>query len=234
MDKKDNLYIKFGYWSALICIVTFVLFTICYIAILMINPLYIWTNITDYASYTQQTNQMWKYLAQFSMMVFGISYLVLLSSIFEYASENKKILARVSLYFGIIFTMLISIHYFVQLSTVRVNILRGNLEGLQHFLQSNPTSAISSINMLGWTLFLGLSSLFIAPVFTKEKLERIIMYSFLANGIICIIGGIAYIFDLVVLVFLCMNIGMGIAVLIASIALFTLFRRLEKREVPSV
>jgi hypothetical protein len=220
-----NLAYNIGYWSALVCASSFIIFTICYISILAVNPVFIWTNVTDFAAYTHKNTQLFKYIAQLMMIIFGVSYTILLGSIFEYTQERKKILARLSIYFGIIFAMLISIHYFIQLSTVRINIFKGNLQGLEQFIQSNPSSAISAINMLGWSLFLGLSSLFIAPVFSNSRLERIIHYAFIANGVICITGGIGYIYDITVLVFLSMNFGMGAALLVATISLSILFKR---------
>jgi hypothetical protein len=220
-----NLAYNIGYWSALVCASSFIIFTICYISILSVNPVFIWTNVTDFAAYTHKNTQLFKYIAQFMMIIFGVSYTILLGSIFEYTQERKKILARLSIYFGIIFAMLISIHYFIQLSTVRINIFKGNLQGLEQFIQSNPSSAISAINMLGWSLFLGLSSLFIAPVFSNSRLERIIHYAFIANGVICITGVTGYIYDITVLVFLSMNFGMGAALLVATISLSILFKR---------
>ena len=159
------------------------------------------------------------------MIVFGVAYIILLSSIHDYVVEDKKLLAKISIYFGVIFTTLISINYFIQLSAVRLNILKRQIDGLGQFVQSNPTSGIAAINMLGWSVFLGLSSMFIAPIFSGNGLEKIIKLSFLANGFICILGGIGYVFDIVLLVFLSMNLGMGISLLVGTTSLFLWYRR---------
>lgn len=58
----------------------------------------------------------------------------------------------------------------------------------------------------------GLSSIFIAIIF-------------LGNGLICILGGFAYLLNLVLLVFLCTNLGMGIWFLVALIALTVWFKK---------
>jgi FtsH-binding integral membrane protein len=91
----------------------------------------------------------------------------------------------------------------------------------------NPVSAIAAVNLLGWTLFFGLSSLFIYPVFGNSSLEKVLKYSFLANGIFCIIGAIGYILNIPVLQLLFFN-GMGIAVIIIGITSSLLFGKLEK------
>lgn len=231
--KMNRLSAKLGYWSALVCLITFIVFTVCFVAIAIVNPLFTWTNLSDFVTYTQNNNQLFKYIAQFSMLIFGAAYVVMLAGIYDYTPEDKKILTRISIYFGILFAALVGINYFVQISAVRLDLLKGQLTGLEQFVQSNPTSGIAAINMLGWSLFLGLSSIFIAPVFAGGKLEKVIKYAFLVNGIICLLGGVGYVFDIVALVFFCMNFGMGGALMVAMIALCMLFRKLDKASTPS-
>ncbi len=99
------------------------------------------------------------------MLLFGPAYVLLLCAIYGLAGDEKRVLARVSLCFGVAFAALTGIHYFVQLSAVRLSISRGETQGLEQIVQANPLSAFSAINMLGWTFFLGSSSLFVAPLF---------------------------------------------------------------------
>lgn len=104
----------------------------------------------------------------------------------------------------------------------------GETAGLEQAVRANQYSAMSAVNMLGWTLFFGLSSLFIAPVFSGRGLERVIRIAFLLNGACRLLGGVGYALDIVALVFLTINFGMGGAVLAASIALCILFRRMHR------
>lgn len=227
----NRLSINLGFWSALLSAATFIIFTICFVAILLVNPLFIWTDFADYVAYNNANNQFFKHLAQFMMLLFGLLYVVLLNSIHDYAQDEKKTLSRISLTFGAIFAALIGIHYFLQISVVRSNLEAGQLGGLEQFIQGNPRSAVSGINMLGWSVFLGLSSLFIAPVFSGGHLEKVISYSFLANGVFMLLGAAAFVFDITVLLFLVMNIGMGAAVLLFTISLSVLFGRMGKTAV---
>jgi hypothetical protein len=224
-----SLSIKLGYWASLICISTFVVWTICFVAIFKINPIFQWTNLADYITYTSNYNQSFKYLAQFTMLLFAPAFLIMLHSIDDYASEDKKILSRISVSFATIFAACISIHYFVQVSSVRLSIAKGQIAGLEQFIQSNPISGIAGINMVGWTFFFSLSCLFIAPIFTGSRLNKVIKYAFISNGIICILGGIGYVFDNIILILLTLNFGMGAATLTATIALLIFFRRLSLR-----
>lgn len=64
-------------------------------------------------------------------------------------SPGKKLLARIGIDFGLAFAVLTGINYFVQLSAVRLSLLKGELQGLEQIVQANPISGISAINMLG-------------------------------------------------------------------------------------
>ncbi len=224
-----SLSVKLGYWASLVCIATFIIWTVCFVAIFKINPIFQWTNLADYIAYTKNYNQGFKYLAQSAMLVFAPVFLIMLHSINAYAPEDKKILSKISISFGTIFAACISIHYFVQISSVRLSIAKGHIAGLTQFIQSNPTSGIAGINMVGWTLFFSLASLFIAPIFTGSRLNKVIKYALIANGIVCLLGGIGFVLDNVALIFLTINLGMGAATLTATIALFMFFRRLQKQ-----
>jgi hypothetical protein len=102
------------------------------------------------------------------------------------------------------------------------------VDGLVQVVQANPGSAVSAVNMLGWSLFLGLSSLFVAPIFSGSRLALVIKLAFLSNGIFCLLGGIGYVFGWLLLLFLSINIGMGGAVMTATVALSILFARSKK------
>jgi hypothetical protein len=222
-----SLSIKLGYWAAMICIATFVIWTVCFVAIFKVNPIFQWTNLADYVRYAENYNQGFKYLAQSAMLLFAPAFLIILHSINEYAPEDKKILSKISISFGTIFAACISIHYFIQISSVRLSIVKGQIAGLEQFIQSNPISGIAGINMVGWTLFFSLASLFIAPIFTGNRLNKVIKNTLIINGIICILGGIGFVLDNIIIIFLTMNLGMGAATLTATIALLIFFKRLS-------
>ena len=176
--------------------------------------------------FANQRSQILQHIARFAMLLFGPLYVVLLNCIYEHTPQEKRLLARIGIDFGLAFAVLTGINYFVQLSAVRLSLLKGELQGLEQIVQANPISGISAINMLGWTLFLGLSSLFIAPVFSGSKLEKAIGMAFLVNGLCCLLGGLGYIFDILILIFLTINFGMGGAILTAAILLCIFYKKL--------
>ena len=219
---------KIGFWSAILLALTFIIWIVCFVEIAMTSPLFYWTNLPDYITFFQTNSQTFQNIAKFFMLLFGPIYVVFINSFYDYASDEKKVLVRLSLLFGIAFAVLSSLHYFVQLTSVRLNIEHGQFAGLEHFVQANPNSIMTSIDMLGWTLFLGLSSLFIFPIFTGDRLNKIIRYAFIANGFSCILAGIGYVFQIDLITFLFVNLGVGGAVLTLTIASIKLFKRWEK------
>ena len=89
---------------------------------------------------------------------------------------------------------------------------------------------MTSIAMLGWTLFLGLSSFFIFSIFKGDGLQKILIFAFIFNGVCCILAGVGYILQIDLLTFLFINIGAGGALMIISVSSTNLFRKLQKIE----
>lgn len=216
LNIESKKYAKtIGIWASYIIIVTFIIYIICFVGILLTSPLFVWTNLNDYIGYVQNNNMFLAEFAKFTMMVMGFCYVILINALHEFASIERKIFSRISLSFGTAFMIAISIHYFVQISGVRLSLADGNINGLEHFVQANPHSIISSINMLGWTILLGISSFFMVAVFDiKHKLLRI---SFLASGINGLLGGFAFVFDIIEILAFTMYLGLGACVLLFSI-----------------
>jgi hypothetical protein len=228
-----TLSLKIGFWAALLSALTYVLYAVCFVAILVVNPLFVWSDLAAYAATAAETNQFFKHLAEFGMLLYAPLFVLLLNSIHELAPAPKKVLARASILFGLGFAILSSTAYFLQLSTVRLAVDRGTWSGLELLVMANPSAAITAVNVLGWTLFLGFASLLAAPLFGGSRLERAISLSFLANGIICLLGALGFVLDITWLVFLTLYLGVGGAGLAIAITLTIHFRRLT-RESPLV
>lgn len=224
-SQNNSLAAAIGFWTAVAIAIIFVIFPVFYVAILMTNGVFVWQGLTAYAVTANGPAAPLRHIAQATILLFGPLYVLLINSIYEFLPTPKRMLARASLLFALGFAALSGAHYFLQISTVRLNLLRGTTEGLTQFVQANPTAAIGAINMLGVTLFLGLSSLLIAPVFGNGRYETTIRLAFYANAISCLLGGVAFIFDWVMVIFVTINLGMGFAILVATIALARWFRQ---------
>jgi hypothetical protein len=221
----NSIATRLGFWSSCLAAIAFLIFTACFIIIAIRYPLFFWTDFPAYVTYTRQYDRTLVYIAQACMLCFGPLYLIMLSSLYDYVPAPQRILVRVALTFAVVFATTTAIHYFMQISVVRLNLAQGELEGLEHFLQARPYSAISAVNMVGWTLFFGVSSLFVAQVFNGSQLARTICWLFVANGLFCLAAGIGYLFDAQLLLFVTINLGMGGAVTALTILLSFYFRR---------
>ena len=132
---------------------------------------------------------------------------------------------RVAVHFALAFAVLININYFVQISAVRLQIASNQAEDISQFVQANPNSFISAVNLLGWTLFLGMACLFASMAMGKTPVERILKYSFLGNAFMMLSCSITYIFDFIVIQALFMFFGLGLAILIESAAMCVYYKR---------
>lgn len=224
----NRLALRLGLWSAFLIAADFVLYTVCFVAILMSPPIFVWTTLADYVAYTAAHGSFFRDAAMYLMLIVGPLFVVLLSALHDYARDDQKILTRISTGFGLAFAILVGINYFVQLSVVRQSVLHGQWTGLEQVLQANPMSAMTGLNMLGWSLFLGLASLFAAPIFSGGRLERAIKAALIINGLCCLLGGLSYIYEFSLGVFVFITFGMGGAVTVATLLMGVSFRRLAR------
>lgn len=227
----NRLAYRLGLWSSGLAALALLIFTACFIVIVLRPPLFLWTDLPSFLAYRREHGQFFVLLAQSCCVALGPLYVIMLNSLLESAAAEQRVLARLALALGIVFATLTGIHYFMQISAVRWNIEQGTTQEIEHFLQARPYSMISAVNMLGWTLFLGLSSLFAAPLFTGNRLRTAIRRLFWANGVFCLLAGVGYVFDLVVLLFVTINLGMGGA-LTAIFCLIWLDYRRQGRHAP--
>jgi hypothetical protein len=226
MDANSDspLAAKITFWAALLTAVTFLVFTVCFVVVYAQGPAPAWTGIAGYAAQAQSGNPFFKILAQASMLLFGPVYVIILNGLHALAPAGKKLLLRIAADFGLAFALLSSLHYFVQLTVVRWNVASGQLAGLEPFVQSNPTAFLLAANMLGWTLFFGLSALFAAFAFENAGLDRILRAALLVNGVSVLIGGVGFSLQNTLVVFLTMNFLMGGAILVFAVALCIRYR----------
>jgi hypothetical protein len=117
-------------------------------------------------------------------------FLIVILCIYSIAPEDKKILGHIGLSFAIIYATMISVNYFIQLTFVQFGAFNTDI-----FSIKNPQSMMMTIEVLGY-FFMGLSTLFIAPIFQSGKLEKAIRWLFVFNGILGIGGAIGFALNL--------------------------------------
>ena len=113
----------------------------------------------------------------------GSAFLVLLVAIDRITPPAKRVWSQAALVFGTIYTALISINYFVQLTFVAPRLSRGDVAGIEMFLFTPFDSFLYSVDILGYG-FMSLATLFAAMAFSNHGIERVIRRFLLANGLL--------------------------------------------------
>ena len=116
-------------------------------------------------------------------LLLGSAFLVLLVSIHRIAPPDRKIWSQAALAFGTMYTVLISLTYFVQLTLIMPRLAQGRTEGIEMFLFVPFDSFLYAVDLLGYS-FMSVATLFAAAVFTGPGLERTARRFLIANGLL--------------------------------------------------
>jgi hypothetical protein len=111
------------------------------------------------------------------------SFALLMLCVHYYAPEDKKVWSHAGIIFATVYTVMVCINYYVQLTLVVPHMIRGEIESIRPFLFTPFDSFIYSVDVLGYS-FMSLSTLFGAFVFTGTGLSRIVRYFMIANGLL--------------------------------------------------
>jgi hypothetical protein len=225
MNNSRNKYINpLGFWSSIVVTLTGILYGTS-MGILISN--YSIPKFFDLAQFISKVDGKFIDLYSFCQLFAFIStlfFIVILNCIHESVEHYNKIFTRLSIYFGLAFSILASLNYFVQFSIVRISINDGITQNLDNFVQFNPRSFTFAINMLGWSLFLGLSTLFLGIIFKGKGMNLAIRSSLYATSIFCLIGFIGFILDIKFFL-LIFQVGMSLGLTLSSIFIALAFRK---------
>ena len=200
---------KIGYWMSIISLFLFFIYTACFIIILFVNEPFIWTNVRAFAAYEANSQSLYKYIGMGCMILYTCAFVVMVASIHSHIKAEKQFIYNITLIFSIAFCITVSIGYFVQLSATRLQLQDGLIDGLVQFTQSFSHSAINAINMLGWTLFYALASLFFSFLFNSSPHGRAARIACRLNAAMMFVGMVGYISDNYSVLLITMNFGLG-------------------------
>ena len=113
----------------------------------------------------------------------GSSFLVLVVCIHELSAPDRKVWSHAAVAFATVYSVLISINYFVQLTLVAPRLAGGRAAGIEPFLFVPFDSFLYSVDILGYS-FMSVATLFAAGVFTGGGLERVVRWFLIANGLL--------------------------------------------------
>lgn len=216
---------KVGFWAAITVGALFVLYTVCFIAILAGSPMFIWTDMPAFLIYNRTYDQTMKYVSYAGMMLLGIAYVVMAECTYNAVPIERKLFARLGVTFGTLFALSSGMNYFVQLVTVRLTLKNGVTTGMEQFIMGNPISAMAAINMLGWTFLLGLSTLCLSMAQKGLNQAKPACICLTATAAVCTAGGLGFVMDNKLIVGICMYPLLGGALIATAVTMARLFRK---------
>jgi hypothetical protein len=167
---------RLGYWSAVLAS----LFSIIYIVFQLAE----WLDLLGSGGGPENPSTALGLIILLTpSLLLAPSFALLMLCVHYYALEDKKIWSHAGLMFATIYTVMVSINYYVQLTLVVPHLMRGEVETIRPFLFTPFDSFIYSVDMLGYS-FMSLSTLFAAFVFTGAGLERTVRRFLIANGLL--------------------------------------------------
>jgi hypothetical protein len=116
-------------------------------------------------------------------LLLGPAFLVLIVSIHQLSAPDRKVWSHAAVAFATVYTVLVSINYYVQLTWVAPRLIAGRTEGIEPFLFVPFDSFLYAVGILGYS-FMSASTLFAASVFTGKGLERVVRVFLIATGLL--------------------------------------------------
>jgi len=205
---------QIGFWSAALTAIWTVCFTVAFFSWYVISPPSEWQDVQTYAASFKPI----PFLAWvIPCVLLALTFPVLMSSIYLYASNERKIWGLLGLVFALVYAAILGLNYWIMLAVVSPALVGNHTEGLALFVISSPVSIAFSLEGFGYSL-MGLSMLFAGPVFSGGKLERWIRWLLILNGvqIVAVIAGLlgVWMITMVSLVIWCISFPV-VAVLLA-------------------
>ena len=116
-----------------------------------------------------------------------IAFIVLIGAIHATASQQDRVWTQIALAFAIIYAVFVSFVYFTQITVAVPLALQGDADKYP-LLEFTFGTFMFAVDILGYA-FMSLATLFAAPVFKGDGLERWIRWALVANG--CLAAPIA-------------------------------------------
>lgn len=197
--------LKLGFWAA----IAVAIFTVGFIIALPLT--FDFSNWKGIEQYVSLFNPM-QILTVIPSILLASSFIILTVCVHYYASKECKIWSHLAIAFGLVYAIISTTNYLIQLLTVIPSITNNYINDITVFVTGFPHSIFYAL--MASYIFMCIASLFMAFVFNGEKIERNIKLLFIGVGLsgpLCLVGafvGTSIIMPLSgILWFLCLTIG---------------------------
>lgn len=131
------------------------------------------------------------YIWMYPAMILNLVFVVFIICIHHFASAGKKIFTHVGIAFAVISAGILVTNYFIQVTVIQPSLLNGETDGILLLTQYNAHGLFIALEEIG-LLMMSLSFLFIAFVFSGNRLENSIRWIFLISFMLSIISLIVW------------------------------------------
>jgi hypothetical protein len=220
---KRMLATIIGFWSALLVAVLNIWFYIAYTLYQFNHLLIPWHGLTDYAASFQPLPLLAWIIPCFLL---APVFLIMISCLHIWSEEEKYIWSFLAVVFTVVYTTLMSVNYYIQISVVQHNLINGKTDGLSLWLYAYPypRSFPGAFEGVAYG-FMCVSFLFAAQIFAEEKLQRWVHWMFVGTGITGLVVFIDPLFPLPIVFLIVDGIAGSIFLTLAPVFLAVLFRR---------
>ena len=208
--RENNWGSQLGFWSALVS----TLLGVVYFGVIL------GTIITG--NFTFPPPEPIQIIAGIISLLFCPIFLVVMASLHAKTPPNKKTFSQIGLALTILFAISVSINRFIQLGIVRQNIAIG---GVDWFLPYGSHSVMFGLEIMGWGWFLGLAMIFVAPLFSRGRLELWLRWLSVSYGVLGLVSALGQL--LASPIIMVGFIAWGIILFIITALLAVYFRRGE-------
>jgi len=162
-----------GFWSAIVVVASMAGFMSALLLTFMpnLNP---WNGIEVYADSFKSIHILGTIIPS---LILASAYIVFTVCIHYYAESDKKIWSHLSIVFGLMYAVISTANYFIQIITVIPGIESKNLNGLEIFAAGNPNSIFYAL--MASYFFMCISTLFAGFVFDNKKGQLEIKWLFI-------------------------------------------------------
>jgi len=165
-----------GFWSAVLASV----FSIAYV----VAQLAEWLGLLGSGGGAESASTVLGIVVLLTPSLFlGSSFLLLMVSIHQLASPDRKVWSHAAIVFATAYAVLTGMVYFVQLTLVAPRLAHGQTEGIEVLLFQPFDSFLYSVDILGYC-FMSVATLCAACVFPGKGLQRGVRVFLTANGLL--------------------------------------------------
>jgi len=125
-------------------------------------------------------------------LLLPVAFVILMATINACASKRSRVWAQIALAFAVIYAVLVSFVYFVELTVVIPQTVRGEADEVALLVFGFGTFMFA-VDILGYA-FMSLATLFAAPVFEGRGLELWIRWALIVNGFLAPVIALQIIF----------------------------------------